>query len=118
MLDIKQLRKDIHTIAKKLKPRGFDLDIAAITELDNQRKVVQTKVEELQNRRNLRSKAIGQAKAKGENIQPLLDEVSHLGDQLKATEDKLNVIKDQLNNILYAIPNIPHNDVPSGDSEE
>lgn len=118
MLDPKLLRKDINSIAAKLKHRGFELDVTAITNLENQRKTIQTKVEELQNERNQRSKAIGQAKAKGEDIQPLLDEVSHLGDQLNSAESKLDETQTKLNSILHGIPNVPHDSVPIGKCED
>jgi seryl-tRNA synthetase len=85
--------------------------------LENRRKEIQVVTQELQNDRNTRSKAIGQAKAKGEDIQPLLDQVQDLGDQLKAAETELSDIQAQLNEMLEGIPNILDESVPAGKSD-
>ncbi|MDH5734681.1 MAG: serine--tRNA ligase, partial [Gammaproteobacteria bacterium] len=81
MLDSKLLRTDIEDVARKLLARGYQLDVNAFNELEVRRKELQMKTQELQNERNSKSKNIGKAKAQGENIQPLLDEVSTLGDE-------------------------------------
>ena len=118
MLDPQVLRNDIEQVAKALTKRGFALDIAAIETLEEKRKVIQVKTQELQQQRNTRSKDIGKAKAQDEDIQPLLDEVASLGDDLKNSENELNKIQNDLNEIVMGIPNIPHVSVPEGQSEE
>lgn len=118
MLDPHLLRSDPGAVALALEKRGFKLDTANFLELDKKRKQIQVETQELQNRRNTKSREIGQLKAKGEDIQQLLDEVSTLGDQLKKSEEGLEKIQDELNVILLEIPNIPHISVPAGQSEE
>ena len=118
MLDSHLLRSDAASVADKLKIRGFTLDIAAITELEEQRKVLQTATQELQHQRNSSSKAIGIAKAKGEDIAPLLKEVSELGDALVAKEKQLSSLQTKLQDLYYQIPNLPDSSVPAGNSED
>ena len=118
MLDPKLIRSDLQDTLKQLARRGFTLDAQHLTALENERKNIQVQTQELQNERNTRSKAIGKAKAQGEDIQPLLDSVADLGDKLKAAEERLNAIQQELNDILLGVPNIPHQSVPDGKSEE
>ena len=118
MLDPKYLRQDLEQTAQLLQRRGFELDVKRIAELEEQRKQVQVNTQDLQSERNSKSKRIGQAKAKGEDIQPLLDEVAHLGDALKAAEEELAAIQTQLDDILLTIPNLPHESVPIGKNED
>jgi seryl-tRNA synthetase len=118
MLDPKLLRSDLDGVADKLRVKNFDLDTGAFRELDEQRKALQVSTQNLQNERNTRSRAIGEAKSRGEDIQPLLDEVASLGDQLKAAEAELSTLQQELDALLSGIPNIPHESVPAGDSEE
>lgn len=118
MLDPQVLRNDIGQVAKALTKRGFTLDIAAIETLEEKRKAIQVKTQELQQQRNTRSKDIGKAKAQDEDIQPLLDEVASLGGELKSSEDELTEIQKELNEIVMGIPNILHESVPEGESEE
>ena len=118
MLDSKLLRTDIENVAKQLSRRGFVLDVASITALEDERKSIQVKTQQLQNEKNQSAKAIGKAKASGEDIQPLLDAVANLGDQLKITESKLDAIQSKLNDILLGVPNLLHEDVPDGKNEE
>jgi seryl-tRNA synthetase len=117
MLDPKYLRQDLAHVAQLLQRRGYQLDTDRIAALEEQRKQVQVETQDLQAERNSKSKTIGQAKAKGEDIQPLLDEVAHLGDTLKAAEEKLSAIQVQLDEILLTIPNLPHDSVPVGKDE-
>jgi seryl-tRNA synthetase len=117
MLDPRLFRSDLELVLQQLQRRGFQFDAAAYQSLEDRRKDVQVKTQELQNERNTRSKAIGQAKAKGEDIQPLLDQVADLGDQLKAAESELNDIQNQLNILLEGIPNILDAAVPAGKSD-
>ncbi|MCW8945544.1 MAG: serine--tRNA ligase [Sedimenticola sp.] len=118
MLDPRLLRNELEETAAKLKRRGVDLDIARIKALEASRKDLQVAAQELQNERNSRSKQIGKAKAAGEDIQPLLDEVANLGDKLKAAQDELNSVQAQLQEIALGIPNIPHDSVPDGKNED
>ncbi|OPX57018.1 seryl-tRNA synthetase [Oceanospirillum multiglobuliferum] len=118
MLDSKLIRTELDAVAEKLKIRGYELDVAQLQELERRRKALQTETEQLQNERNTRSKAIGQAKASGADIQPLLAEVSDLGDRLETAKQLLNTLQEELNNALLHIPNLPHASVPLGKSED
>lgn len=118
MLDPKLIRADIEKVAQQLARRGFTLDVAAISALEEERKTVQVETQNLQNEKNQNAKAIGKAKASGEDIQPLLDAVANLGDQLKAAETRLDEIQGKLSDILMGIPNILHDDVPDGKDED
>ncbi len=118
MLDPRLIRNELATVVKALAGRGFKLDETRLQALEEQRKTIQATTQALQAERNSKSKNIGKAKAQGEDIQPLLDEVADLGDKLKAAESELNALQDELNNILMGIPNIPHESVPAGKSEE
>jgi len=118
MLDSKLLRSDLESVVEKLKVKNFDFDVDAFREFEEQRKVLQVSTQELQSERNTRSRAIGAAKASGEDIQPLLDEVASLGDKLKQAESELGDLQVKLDELLQGIPNIPHDSVPAGDSED
>ena len=118
MLDNKLLRQDIETVAQQLAQRGFDLDKGQIIELENERKQLQQRTQELQTERNAKSKSIGKAKSQGEDIAPLLKEVDGLGDQLKVSEQALSALQDKFNQLAMAIPNIPHESVPMGKNED
>ena len=117
MLDPKLIRSDIDKVAQQLARRGFNLDVASISALEEERKSVQVETQNLQNEKNQNAKAIGKAKAQGEDIQPLLDAVADLGDKLKAAETRLDEIQGKLNDILMGIPNILHEEVPDGKDE-
>ena len=118
MLDPKLLRADLEGVAKTLARRGFALDTARVTELETRRKALQVEAQDLQNERNTQSKAIGKAKAAGEDIRPLLDEVATLGDRLKAANDALAEVQEALNAIALGTPNLPHDSVPDGTDEK
>jgi len=118
MLSKKQLRNDVEAVAQALKKRNFSFDIKALTELENNRKKNQVKTQELQNSRNTQSKSIGKAKAAGEDIKPLLDAVSNLGDELDGAKAELQDIQSQIDAITLSMPNIPHESVPAGNSED
>jgi len=117
MLDPRLFRSDLELVLQQLQRRGFQFDAAVYQALEDRRKEVQVKTQELQNERNTRSKAIGQAKAKGEDVQPLLDQVADLGDQLKAAESELNDIQNQLSVLMEGILNILDEAVPAGKSD-
>ena len=117
MLDPALLRNQTAALAERLAARGYTLDVAAIESLEAERKAIQVRTQELQNLRNTRSKAIGQAKARGEDVAPLLAEVAGFGDELKASEARLEEIRGRIDAIALGIPNIPADDVPRGDDE-
>ena len=118
MLESKLLRGNIDFVVEQLKRRNFSFDVDEYNELENQRKIIQVQTQELQNLRNTKSKSIGQAKASGDNIEPLLEEVSELGDKLDSAKDQLQEIQSKINEIVLSIPNIPHTSVPEGNSED
>jgi len=118
MLDPALLRSHLAETARRLqKSRNYRLDVAAVEALEAERKRLSTQTQDLQNLRNTRSKAIGQAKAKGEDIAALLTEVAGLGDQLKTNEQALAEVQAKLADIALGIPNLPHASVPAGADE-
>ncbi len=118
MLDPKLLRNQPQLLAERLAARGFSLDVAQLEELETRRKTIQTRTETLQAERNSRSKSIGQAKARGEDIQPLLADVDRMGDELSAAKQELDVIQTELDAIMLATPNLPDASVPVGTGED
>ncbi len=118
MLDPHLFRNNLDFVKQQLAKRSFDFNADAYLSLEAKRKAVQVKTQELQNERNSRSKSIGQAKAKGEDLQPLLDQVQHLGDELKAAETELTSIQNELTVLMEGIPNILDVSVPEGISED
>jgi seryl-tRNA synthetase len=118
MLDPKRLRADLELVAEQLARRGFQLDIEKMQSLEEQRKALQVEQQELQNERNTKSKSIGKAKAAGEDVQPLLDEVAGLGDKLKAVSEKSDAVQAELHALMMSMPNTPHDSVPDGKDEE
>jgi seryl-tRNA synthetase len=118
MLDSKLVRTQLSEIAERLATRGFALDVARFEALESQRKSVQVRTEQLQAGRNSRSKSIGQAKARGEDITPLLAEVDQMGSDLEAGKRELDAIQNELDNLLLNIPNLPHESVPVGADED
>ncbi len=117
MLDSKLLRTELDATAEKLARRGFKLDVDTLRNLEEKRKSLQVRTEELQAERNARSKSIGQAKAKGEDIQPLLAAVENLGDELNKAKAELAELQDQLNDVILGIPNLADDVVPVGKDE-
>ena len=117
MLDPQLLRNELDSAAEKLLIKGYQLDKKKFIELEAQRKSLQVQVEDLRSQRNTESKKIGQAKAAGEDIQPLLAAVASLGDELKVSEQSLVMLQEKLNDLLAGIPNIPHESVPPGKDE-
>jgi seryl-tRNA synthetase len=117
MLDIQALRNDLEGIVARLKARGFEFDATTFTDLEQERKVLQTQTEALQAKRNAASKQIGFAKSKGEDVSAIMAEVAGLGDLLKMSEFRLDEIKDDLNTLLLNVPNLPHESVSAGKSE-
>jgi len=117
MLDARELRQNTDYIATQLAKRGFVLDTERFAALESERKVLQVKTENLQAERNKRSKGIGKAKAQGEDIEPLLAEVSKLGDELDAAKLRLTELSAEIDAFMATIPNLPDADVPVGDDE-
>lgn len=118
MLDSKLLRGQLQEVADRLASRGFSLDVARIESLEERRKAVQTRTEQLQAERNARSKSIGQAKAKGEDIAPLMADVERMANELAAGKLELDAIQAELDGILLTIPNLPDASVPVGANED
>jgi seryl-tRNA synthetase len=117
MLDPKLIRNDLAAVEAQLKKRGFALDMPLLAGLEEQRKALQIKTQDLQNERNTRSKSVGQAKAAGKNVDDILKEVKNLGDDLKNAETELEKIQNDLNNYLAYLPNLTHSSVTEGKSE-
>ena len=117
MLDPLILRNDLSATVAALKTRGYTLNAEAYEALEARRKALQMEVEALQSKRNASAKSIGQAKAKGEDIQPLLDAVAELGDQLKTAEAGFRQVRDEQAAWLLDMPNLAAADVPAGADE-
>jgi seryl-tRNA synthetase len=117
MLHPKRLRQELDEIAAGVARRGFELDRDAFRRLEERRRELQTRTQSLQAERNERSKVIGQAKARGEDIEPLKQEVAGLGDKLDAAETELEQVQAELNELLMGIPNVPDPDVPDGEDD-
>ncbi|NWK80210.1 serine--tRNA ligase [Aquitalea sp. LB_tupeE] len=117
MLDIQLLRNDLDAVAARLASRGYTLDTAAFTAMEADRKALQTRMQELQSRRNATSKQIGEAKRKGEDVSAIMAEVANLGDELKAAESAFEAVQAKLDALLMSIPNLPNESVPVGKDE-
>jgi seryl-tRNA synthetase len=118
MLDVQLLRNDLDGVAKRLATRGITIPIDDVRGLEAARKIVQTRTQELQSRRNALSKKVGEAKHKGEDASSLMAEVGGIGEELKRAEAELETIQHKLNDLLLVIPNIPHESVPVGGSAD
>ena len=118
MFDPKLLRNDLETVAKRLASRGFIIDADELGSLEAQRRELQASTEALQSERNERSRAIGRAKANGEDIAPLLAEVDGLGDRLSQASKRLEEVQARFDDICMGLPNLPHDSVPVGKSED
>ncbi len=117
MLDPHLLRNDLERVTQKLARRGFSLDAEKISSLEAERKKLQSLTQSLQNDKNTSSKKIGAAKAKGEDIQPLLDDVALFTNKLKTAEAELVSIQNAILEIVSTLPNIPDDSVPDGQNE-
>lgn len=118
MLDPQLIRNSLDQIQLALTKRAYTLDVDSLQALDTRRKKIQVQTQALQSERNRRSKQIGKAKAAGEDIHALLDDVESLGDKLKACESELQTVQLELHDILSGIPNTPHETVPAGQKED
>ena len=112
MLDAKLFRADLESLAKELARRDYVLDTDVVNSLEQRRRDLQTKTQELQNQRNQRSKEIGAAKARGDDIEPLLAEVNDMGDELKRCEQDLAELQGKLQAISLSVPNLLDGSVP------
>ena len=118
MLDPKLVRAEIDFVEQQMARRSFPFDKQAFISLEEKRRDVQSRTQALQNERNTRSKLIGQAKARGEDITPLLAEIDSFGQDLKQMEDALGEIQTGLDDLLLGIPNILDEAVPNGKNED
>ncbi|MDO6745655.1 serine--tRNA ligase [Gilvimarinus sp. 1_MG-2023] len=118
MLDPKLIRANLDEVAQGLAKRGFELNVNLLRSLEQERKEIQVKTENLQSERNSRSKNIGKAKAAGEDIAPLLKEVDQLKQDLASAETELHEVQNKLDEYLSTVPNIPATEVPEGASED
>ncbi|MCD6706821.1 MAG: serine--tRNA ligase [Thiobacillus sp.] len=114
MLDIQLLRKDAALVAERLAARGFVFDAARFDALEAERKTIQTRTQDAQNRRNTLSKQIGMLKGKGEDTTAVMAEVSGLGDELKQMETRLAALQTEISDFLMGVPNLPHESVAQG----
>ncbi|KQV95841.1 serine--tRNA ligase [Rhizobacter sp. Root1221] len=121
MLDITLLRKDLDSVVAALEKRKSPqpyLDVERFQSLENERKAIQTRTEELQAKRNSLSKQIGGMKGRGEDTTAVMAEVNGLADELKNSADRLDVLQSELSTLLMNVPNLPHESVPVGADEE
>ncbi len=120
MLDIKALRADPEAIAELLKKKGYELDVATFSSLEERRKSIQVETEQLQQSRNSVSKEIGQAMKAGDKDKAaqLKAQTATLGDDLAAAKQQLNDVQQAMDELLEGIPNIPHGSVPEGQTED
>ncbi len=114
MLDIQLLRKDAALVAERLAARGFAFDAARFDAMEAERKTIQTRTQNAQNRRNTLSKQIGMMKGKGEDTTAVMAEVAGLGDELKQTETRLAALQTEISDFLMGVPNLPHESVAPG----
>ncbi|MGH8677193.1 MAG: serine--tRNA ligase, partial [Burkholderiales bacterium] len=118
MLDVQLLRSDLDAIVKRLSTRGMTFDAEAFSALEDSRKQVQTRTQELQAKRNSASKQIGELKRKGEDASALIKQMGQVGEELKQLEVQLGDIQSRLDHFLLGIPNLPHESVPLGRSPD
>lgn len=118
MLDPKLVRANPEEIARRLKIKRYEFPLEQFNALESQRKELQIETENLQNERNTRSKGIGKAKAAGEDIQPLLDEVATLGGKLNDAKERLAAVQSELDSLMMSMPNLPDESVPEGKDED
>ncbi len=114
MLDPALLRKNLDGVATRLANRGYELDVTAFSALESERKLIQTRTEELQAQRNALSKRIGQAKAKGEDAAAALAEAAALGAEVAGMVARNDAVQTALSDLLMQVPNMPHESVPAG----
>lgn len=117
MLDPKLLRQNLDGVIQKLRRRNFEFDKTTFLNLEEKRRAYQTVTQSLQTQRNQLSKTIGMARLKGKDISTLMSNISQLGDQLNRHESLLGIVQKELLNFQLSLPNLPHDSVPDGKSE-
>ena len=117
MLDPQQLRRDTVGVAQQLRRRRYTLDVEEFSQIEADRKKLQSRQQLLQKERNRNSKEIGRRKASGEDLNEMLGAMQRVGSELETIEQKLAVVQGQLSKLLQGIPNIPHESVPEGQTE-
>ena len=117
MIDIQQLRTGLDAVAARLATRGYAFDRDGFLALEAERKEIQTRTQELQAARNAQAKKIGQAKARGEDVAPLMAEAAGINAQVSELERRLQDVQKRLHDFLAVVPNPPHESVPTGASE-
>jgi seryl-tRNA synthetase len=117
MLDPQLLKQEAGKLVQKLLERGYELDVERYQFLEDERRSLQAETEALQSERNRVSKQVGMAKSRGEDVQPILDSVANLGNNLKQKQERLGEIQSNLNALYSEIPNLPHSSVPGGKDE-
>src|ERR1700730_9385490 len=119
MLDVKLLRNEFDKVVQALNHRGSSLDlIAAFPQLDISRREKLTESEQLKNRRNVVSQEVAKLKRSGENADELIAEMRDVNDRIKLLDDEVREIEAEMDTLLLSIPNVPHESVPVGASEE
>ena len=118
MLDLRFVRENIELVEGAIKKRGKDISLDRFKSLDVKRRELLAEVEQLKHERNIVSEKIGELKRKGEDTAEIIREMKDVSNKIKNYDDKLKGIEDELNEILLGIPNIPHDSVPSGESDK
>jgi seryl-tRNA synthetase len=118
MLDPQLLRSDIDSVARRLAARSFSLDVPGFRAIEEERKAVQTRTQDLQAARNQSAKRIGQAKAKGEDVAGLMAESGRANAELADLESRLGAVQQRLEDFMLVVPNVPHESVPAGRSSD
>lgn len=118
MLDVQLLRSQLDQVAQRLATRGFSLDVAAFQAMEDERKRLQTRTQELQARRNALSKEIGKLKSRNEDASALMAEVGQVGEELKSCEQALPDLLERIGTFVAGLPNLPHASVPEGKDEQ
>ena len=118
MLDIKLIRENVDSVIRSLERRGKDFSILnEVKKLDEEKRALTLKVDELKNFRNQKSKEIGKIKAQGGDIAPVMAEVSHIGDEITTLDTQVKELDDKIFAILSAVPNIPRDSIKTGKDE-
>jgi seryl-tRNA synthetase len=117
MIDPKLLRQSTKDVADNLARRGFHFDVETYLNLEDRRKQLQVDTERLRGEKNANAKSIGRAKAKGEDVEPLLDAVRVLDAKLETNGDDLRTVQDTLRTLELGLPNLLQADVPPGSDE-
>ena len=117
MINIKNLREDINQVSASLLTRGYELDVDSFVSLDEQRKVLQVEVEDLQSQRKILSNDFGKMKSNNEDTTSLKVDIDKINDVLDKKDENLQLLLNEINTFLLNIPNIPHANVPLGKNE-